>query len=146
VQINMRLNLPTDEASIPAVRHICAQALTEIGAAADCVHDIEVALTEACANVVEHSGGETDYSVEVTIDDARCVIRVYDDGPGFESADVAAADPSSEGGRGVNLMRALVDRVRFESKPEDGTIVSLEKELRFERSTLVAAATGDEAH
>jgi serine/threonine-protein kinase RsbW len=56
VQINMRLNLPTDEASIPAVRHICAQALTEIATLPDCIHDIEVALTEACANVVEHSG------------------------------------------------------------------------------------------
>jgi serine/threonine-protein kinase RsbW len=39
VQINMRLNLPTDEASIPAVRHICAQALTEIATLPDCIHD-----------------------------------------------------------------------------------------------------------
>jgi hypothetical protein len=37
----------------------------------------------------------------------------------------------------VELMRALVDNVRFESKPEAGTIVHLEKELTFQDGSVV---------
>jgi hypothetical protein len=34
-------------------------------------------------------------------------------------------------------MRALVDKVRFESKPEAGTIVHLEKNLEFDENSPV---------
>ncbi len=41
-------------------------------------------------------------------------------------------DLASEGGRGVGLMRALVDRIEFISKPEAGTVVHLEKTLHLD--------------
>jgi hypothetical protein len=37
----------------------------------------------------------------------------------------------------VTLMRALVDRVRFSSRPEAGTIVTLEKTLEFADPALL---------
>lgn len=135
VRIDLQLTLPRDEASIPVVRHICAAALDEVSADRSCVHDIEVALTEACANVVEHSGPADEYEVNVVIDDSCCVIRVVDNGHGFDPVALGGRpeDASAEGGRGVRLMQALVDRVQFESKPHDGTIVCLEKQLEFDR-------------
>ena len=53
------------------------------------------------------------------------------------------ADVTAESGRGLDLIRALVDRVKFISKPEEGVIVHLEKELEFDddhpvRKTLLA--------
>ena len=130
----MGLCLPREQVSIPVVRHICRDALHEVGVDHDCAADIEVALAEACTNVLEHSGPGEEYEVHVTVDHRSCVIRVVDAGAGFDSESLpgeAGYDPSAEGGRGIALMRALVDRVHFESKPEAGTIVHLEKRLAF---------------
>lgn len=38
-------------------------------------------------------------------------------------------DGSAERGRGVALMRALVDSIDFDSDPESGTVVHLVKQL-----------------
>lgn len=70
--------------------------------------------------------------MSVEIDGERCTIRVVDTGRGFDESvvgDGAAAD--SERGRGIQLMKALVDRVHFQSDAGTGTAVHLEKTLRF---------------
>ena len=136
LELNLSLCLPTDELSVPVVRHICAYALAEVGVHETCQSDIAIALTEACTNVLDHAtqDGEA-YEVHIAIDDERCTIRVKDAGIGF---DVDArdqgpkADATAESGRGLDLIRALVDRVKFISKPENGVIVHLEKELEFD--------------
>lgn len=142
MRITLSLVLPRDESSIPVVRHICATALEEICTTPETVSDIEIALTEACANVVEHSGPGDDYGVEVSIDATTCVIRVIDRGTGLGAAlaEDRPVDLTAEGGRGVKLMRALVDQVRFESKPQEGTVVCLEKRLVFDGSNQFAEA------
>lgn len=132
MEIDLGLSLPRDELSIPLVRHLCRQALDELGVTDDCAGDITVALTEACTNVLMHSGPSDEYAVRVSIDCERCTLRVVDAGNGFEANELAGrfdAAPSAESGRGIQLMRALVDRVTFVSKPETGTVVRLEKGL-----------------
>ncbi|HZQ29213.1 MAG TPA: ATP-binding protein [Acidimicrobiales bacterium] len=133
MQINLTLCLPRDELTIPVARHICRHALEDLGVEDDCKLGIEVALTEASANVLKHSGGDESYEIRLSVEDRICVIRVVDTGSGFDALGRgdAHANPSAESGRGIELMRALVDRVKFESKPEDGTIVHLEKELVY---------------
>ena len=132
MEIDLGLSLPRDELSIPLVRRLCRSALNELGVTDECVGDITVALTEACTNVLLHSGPGDEYEVRLSIDGRLCTLRIVDAGDGFDSADIAgrrnAAD-SAESGRGIQLMRALVDRVTFISKPEDGTVVRLEKQL-----------------
>lgn len=128
----MALLLPRDSRTVPVARHICREALCELGVEADCVADIEVALTEACTNVLEHSRSGEEYEVQVRLTERDCVIRVVDQGQGFDAdARVPQADDSAESGRGIALMRALVDHVRFESRPQDGTVVRLEKRLLY---------------
>ena len=113
--------------------------MTEIGVIADCIQDIAVALTEACTNVLKHSGPGDEFEVSLELDDDGCVIRVVDTGRGFESdaLGVGHADRSAEQGRGIEMMRAFVDSVKFISKPEAGTIVHLEKALDFEEGSFV---------
>ena len=43
-----------------------------------------LALTEACANVVQHAGEHEEYQVDVAITDDTCRISVLDDGQGFD--------------------------------------------------------------
>ena len=129
--------LPRDRATIPVSRHIVRDALREIGVAEDCAHDVSIAQSEACTNVVDHSGPGDEYEVSVEINGDRCTIRVVDTGRGFDERvveDGAAAD--SERGRGIQLMKALVDQVHFRSDAGAGTAVHLEKTLRFREDAV----------
>lgn len=125
------LCLPRDSSTLSVVRHIAASALEELGVVTEEIDDVTLAVTEAAANVVKHSGADDRYEVHVTIEDATCEIRVVDKGQGFDSdgRSMAMAGPSEEQGRGMALMAALVDSVRFESRPEAGTVVHLVKDL-----------------
>lgn len=125
------LCLPRDSSTLSVVRHITASALGELGVVSEEIGDVVLALTEAAANVVKHSGADDQYEVHLVIENNTCEIRVIDSGRGFDSDNLGVnmAGPSEERGRGMALMAALVDSVRFESRPEAGTIVHLVKDL-----------------
>ena len=131
MDIDFTVRLPVDAQSLPLIRGLVRQTLQHLGVASAGIDEILLALSEACANVVQHAGEHEEYQVDVSIDDQVCRISVLDDGRGFDVDALAAEAPRSplEGGRGVQLMRALVDRLAF-VRDEDGRHrVSLEKRL-----------------
>ena len=134
MQIQLSVSMPREEATLPLIRHLVKYSLFEIGVTRDCIADVELALTEACANVVTHSAGDDQYLVDMTITADQCEIRIIDTGHGldFETLGQARAELDAESGRGIQLMRALVDNIRFESKPETGTVVHLVKTLHLD--------------
>ena len=129
------VTLPREASSIPVTRRIVGCVLAELGVDDDCISDVEVAVTEACTNVLKHADGATsEYEVEVTITHAQIGVRIKDGGRGFDNSALKAGhsrevdlDIAQESGRGIALMRALVDNVQFLSRPEAGTIVHLTK-------------------
>jgi serine/threonine-protein kinase RsbW len=110
--------------------------LNELGVTRRCIGDIEIAITEACANVVEHTVGDDEYELSVSVTSEVCEMRVVDTGRGFDYEAVAERTPDLHGerGRGIGLIKALIDRVEFESVPEKGMIVHLVKQLELEAS------------
>ena len=84
--------------------------------------DVELALREALGNAVVH-GNQEDPEKEVLIH-CRCgpgneiSIVVTDQGKGFDVGQTVrnglALDPTAEHGRGILLMKAFMDDVRFE--------------------------------
>jgi anti-sigma regulatory factor (Ser/Thr protein kinase) len=137
VEISLSLNLPRDEETIPVARHIVRRALAEVGVENDCTFDVELALSEACTNVLRHAGLGEAYEVRLQIDERSCELRVVDVGRGFDTGG-ASAPPRGveEGGRGLGLMIALVDKVQFASRSETGTVVSLEKALVYRENSI----------
>lgn len=135
MEIAYTLRLPRDPATVPLVRTICRDAMSWLGVTLPCRGDVALALTEACANAVLHAGTD-EYEVEVQLGEEWCDIRVIDAGRGLDRADLEAdmPDGSRAGGRGIALMRLLVDRLQFESRPEVGTVVHLQKQLDLEGS------------
>jgi anti-sigma regulatory factor (Ser/Thr protein kinase) len=130
MKIEFTVRLPVDSHSVPFVRGLCRKALDHLQVGKDTVEEIVLALTEACANVVEHSGDGNDYDVAVRIDDETCRISVWDEGAGFEVPDLSQpVDPTTDGGAGLVLMRALVDELAFERDPDGRHRVTLEKRL-----------------
>ena len=133
LEVNLTLCLPRDTQTVPLVRHLVGATLNEFGVTGECRGDVELAVTEACANVLDHSRGDDEYEVKVAVDQQRCQIRVVDRGHGFDFSTLTGeSDPDSERGRGVQLMQTLVDNIHFESEPEAGTVVHLVKQLAFE--------------
>ena len=113
-----------------------------LGVEAVCVGEIELAVTEACTNVLKHVvGTDVQYEVSVEIDDARCQISIRDGGSGtpfdHSAAGMTEADGDAENGRGIFLMRAMVDELSFQSEPNDGTIVHLVKHLELEEGSVL---------
>src|SRR6476646_3103665 len=92
VRITLTLNLPRDEKTISVARHIASGAIEDIGVHDDAVHDIAVAMTEACTNVLKHSGPGDEYEVSLDVDGPQCIIRVVDTGRGFDSSSLDLAD------------------------------------------------------
>lgn len=148
MQIKLTLALPRDQLSIPVVRRLCTQSLRVLGAREECQTDLEVALTEACTNVLDHAGPTDDYEVIVEITDEKVAIQIVDAGAGFDSSLVAQGaadsppDAEAERGRGIQLMRALTDRLTFTARPEHGTVVHMEKDLLWERDAPIHRLTG----
>jgi serine/threonine-protein kinase RsbW len=141
MELSLALTLPRDEQTVPVARHIVRNAMEQVGVEATCVYDVELALSEACTNVLVHSGPGDQYVVRLDLEDAFSVIRVIDVGHGFDSAGLQHEDSplEAERGRGLGLMQALVDRVDFTSRPEAGTIVTLEKVLACDDDALLLA-------
>jgi serine/threonine-protein kinase RsbW len=139
MELSLALTLPRDEQTVPVARHVVRNAMDQAGVEATCVYDLELALSEACTNVLLHSGPGDQYVVRLDLEDRLGVIRVIDVGHGFDSAGLQAEGslPEAERGRGLGLMQALVDRVDFTSRSEAGTIVTLEKVLSYRDEVLL---------
>jgi serine/threonine-protein kinase RsbW len=139
MELSLALTLPRDEQTVAVARHIVRNAMEQVGVEETCTYDVELALSEACTNVLLHSGPGDQYKVRLDLEDRLGVIRVIDVGHGFDSAKLRAegSRPEAERGRGLQLMQALVDRVDFASRSEAGTIVTLEKALTLRDEALL---------
>ena len=133
IKMSMAIELPRDRASVPTVRHLAARSLTELGVVEEIVDDVEIALSEVCTNVVDHAEFGDFYEVQISVRDDDCQIRVIDSGQGFDVEARVESGPTvqSERGRGLLIVRAVMDQVGLESRRDQGTLVTLAKHLEF---------------
>jgi serine/threonine-protein kinase RsbW len=131
MSIQIVLMLPPVAASASLARHTVAEALRIAGVEPDCIHEAEVALSEACTTVCAHAVAGRSLEVLINIGDPELTMYVLDSGPGA-GAHYLAEWPgvASEGGGGLTLMTAFTDHVSFESEDE-GDSVRLTKRLRW---------------
>ena len=101
------------------------------GCAAEGESDVEIALREALANAIIHGNHENPRKhvyVRFRCEPDEVSFAVKDEGRGFDLNKIAdPTAPENTGavhGRGVYLMRALMDEVRFE---EGGVLVHMRK-------------------
>lgn len=140
MELDVALCLPQEGGSVSVIRRIIRDALVSLGVTSDCVEDIRLALSEACTNVLDHAVNGDDYEVRLRVDDERCHVSVKNVGNGLDASALEGVMPDalSPRGRGVAIMRAVMDSVDFTSEPEAGTIVHVVKTLTFDASGPVA--------
>lgn len=94
------LHLRREAASVPLARRLLLGTMETAGVDPDICYDLSVALSEACANAVEHGGDTTeDYRVTAFIDGDTCRIEVTDSGPGFHPRAAPPAPPHTAADR-----------------------------------------------
>ena len=138
--IDVTLSLPREAETVAIIRRVLGQTLETIGVTPDCVDDIRLALSEACTNVIDHAEDNDEYEVDLRVDANECAISVRNRHNEFEPDGLGDVmpDSSSPRGRGVAIMRAVMDSVDFHSQPEAGTLVHLVKHIDVEPDTLLA--------
>jgi serine/threonine-protein kinase RsbW len=130
VEIKMVLFLPRDAASVPVSRQVLDGCLATLGVTPDTRNDLALALSEACANAIQHSSRGEEYEVTASARDGRCVIEVVNTGPVPAMPEATpAVPPTAEHGRGLKIMDAVVDNLRLTGNGRDGTTVHFEKAL-----------------
>ncbi len=145
------LHLRREAASVPLARRLLLGTMETAGVDPDISYDLSVALSEACANAVEHAGeteaGHGEYRVTAHIDGDRCRIEVTDSGPGFAPVrahpsvrTLHAKNHHAEHGRGLFLIEALMDHVQVDSQPGHGAVVSFDKILKWRTDALLKAS------
>ena len=104
------------------------------------LYEIQLAVDEACANVVDHAyqGADPgDIEVSCCLDEQILTVQVRDWGTGFDLTSVADPDldaPLEErtlGGLGLFLVRQVMDDVQFRSDPELGNELMMSKRLNI---------------
>src|SRR5271154_6498426 len=76
----MAFHLPRDAVSVPVGRQVLDSCLETLGVTPDTRADIALALSEACANVIQHAGPGEEYEVQVSARNCRCTIEVVNTG------------------------------------------------------------------
>jgi serine/threonine-protein kinase RsbW len=89
------------------------------------LHDLKLALTEACTNSVKHAYGNGGGEVEIVylLEPDRLVVEVGDMGSGFDPAEAGAGEDSElgEGGLGIAIIRAVSDEVEIGPRGNGGS-------------------------
>lgn len=124
------LKVPMDTCSLAELRWATWTYLATAGIAPGMVEDILIALHEAVANAISHSGSESDVTVRVRVAATRVVVEVEDAGRGIDASIVLPPKPPSlaaEGGRGLYMIWSLMSSVRLGQSR--GTHLVMVKEL-----------------
>jgi len=90
------------------------------------LHDLKLALTEACTNSVKHAYGEDGGSVDIVYEllSDRLAVEVGDAGSGFEPGGArgdGGGEDLEEGGLGIAIIRALTDEVEIAEREGGGS-------------------------
>jgi serine/threonine-protein kinase RsbW len=130
----LEMTIPSDADAIPGVVDaVLGQCTAHHFSRQACALNVPVALTEALANAIlrgNRQAADKQVQVRARVDDAQLVVEVQDEGDRFD-LDESAHDPTTperimrEDGRGIFLMRRLMDRVeRVDAEPR-GNVVRL---------------------
>ena len=129
--VDVSVRLPRDPQMVALARALVRRTLGHAGTCDEIIRDVELAVHEACVNAVQHAAGTGSYDVAVHVRSRACVVSITDEGIGFDCRSSGGATGAR--GRGLDLIRALMDGVHVVSRPGEGTDVILMKALPAHR-------------
>ena len=131
-----RIVIPSDLGLISVVDEFLEKILREKGIAEEIVADIAICATEVVNNGISHGNREDrskQVSMELEFSASEIKVTVTDQGEFFDPESIA--DPVAEEnllrevGRGVFIVRQLMDRLDITPSSTGGTVVSFTKKI-----------------
>lgn len=122
--------------SLAGIRKFVFQSAMDAGFDEKEIYAVELAVDEACSNIIEHSyGGEGKGDIECTCNDLSDGIEIIirDDGQPFDPDSIAPPNFSVEleelkpRGAGLIIINNMMDDVDFEFTEEKGNILKMVK-------------------
>ena len=132
----LEVTLETLLESVDLAENIVVGVAEAAGFTGEDVHKIGMAVREGVVNAYNY-GNQQDQSKKISVtvefDPEKMVIRVLDEGPGFELTEVpdclAEENLLRTSGRGLFLMRAFMDDFRVQRNPAGGAELVMVKNL-----------------
>src|SRR6185503_10861630 len=144
IERKFTLHVPSSTENLALIREFVSSIGAQAGMNDQEVANIELAVDEACANVIEHAYGH-DVTKEVVVrailDDDTLWIKVEDTGRGFDPDAVGEEDlphlieQHKSGGLGMRIMRTVMDEVRYEIVPGQKNELHMMKQIQKSRKT-----------
>ena len=129
--------------NIPIITQFVGEAAQAAHLDEDAVFHCQMAVDEACTNIVEHAyNGEDKGDIEIAcfVEPGSCEIQIVDHGRPFDPDSVPAPkigvdlDQVQPGGIGLHLMRQLMDEVRFEFSAQGNKLIMVKRSLKAQPS------------
>jgi len=124
--VEYQLRIPSQTENLELIRNFVSGVARKVGFDNEDINKIELALDEACTNVIEHAYRDVDngdIDVAIKVDYQKFVIIVTDKGKSFPFKELEIPDMKQYlaelrvGGLGVYLMKTLMDEVEYHSEP-----------------------------
>lgn len=127
------LHIPSVFGCEKTAMEFVASMARKAGLSDDRIEDLKTAVSEACLNAIEH-GNKMDankkVNVSLSVEDSRLQVDVHDEGKGIGEVEPPRIEDQIAGrykprGWGIFLIKRLIDKVEFETKPAGGNVVRL---------------------
>jgi len=120
----VELLLPAQPGNVALARAVLRALATHGGFSDQQAVEMAVAMSEAYTNVIQHAN-TTWVTLRFALEPNAMTVEVEDDGEGFDTAILDQPySPEREVGRGMHLIRSLMDTVECQSSPM-GTLVRM---------------------
>jgi serine/threonine-protein kinase RsbW len=133
------LHVPSSTENLSMIRDFVRSIGTQVGMSDMEVARLEMAVDEACSNVMEHayqSDATKEVSIRAGVDDSALRIVVIDTGKGFDPGAVEQKkledliSAKRTGGLGMRLIKSFMDEVHYAMVPGEKNELTMVKRLR----------------
>ena len=142
----MLIQTPSNGSYLVYIRSMVTDLARQVGFEESDIAKIEMAVDEACSNVVEHAYApnqqwrwqhrQPEIRMEIHTEHGRLVIEINDHGQQFDFANYRPVDLQQsihhmeKGGYGIPIMRHFMDEVEYSSNDQTGNTLRLVKYLK----------------
>lgn len=135
-QKEFSITIPSNSKYLSKVDRLCTKAVKAAGLTEDQGDDVAIAVTELVNNAIHHGNKniqEKMVLIVFTINDHYLQAKIKDEGKGFKPDEISdPLDPENlmkESGRGIFLIKELMDKIEFEFD-STGTTVIVSKKIK----------------
>jgi anti-sigma regulatory factor (Ser/Thr protein kinase) len=139
IENTFTLDVPSTTQNLALIREFVSRVAAQAGLNEMEAGQLELAVDEACANVIEHAYGDDttkQVMVRAIFDEDTLRVHVIDTGKGFDPTQVPEQELKDliakrrTGGLGMRLIKTLMDEVHYDIEPGKRNELRMVKKLR----------------